>query len=164
MATISIRPQRVSDTKRFYDILNNDNFKYFPVRPKTLEEQRKFLRNNDRWRKENSQHNYSIIYDGLMVGAVGIKINPHRPYVGEIGYLLDEKYWGRGIVVRAVRQLERIAFDTLKIRRIEILMDVRHKASMRVAEKAGYLREGRMRKVIKNRDKFLDAYLYAKTK
>ncbi len=41
---IEIRNQRVSDAKRFFEILNNPSFKHFDAYPKSVEEEREFLR------------------------------------------------------------------------------------------------------------------------
>lgn len=43
---ISIRYQQVGDAKRFFEILNNPNFLYFPAKPKTIEAEKEFLRKN----------------------------------------------------------------------------------------------------------------------
>jgi len=60
--------------------------------------------------------------------------------------------------------LEKIGFKKLKLKRIEIIMDTRHKASERIAIKCGYKKEGIMKKSIENSRRYFDAYLYAKTK
>lgn len=163
MPKIGIRFQRVSDAKRFFEILTNPNFLYFGTNVKSVAGEREWLRNNPWKRKENKEWNYAIIYDGQTIGGIGIKINQHRPYIGEIGYFLDEKYWGRGITVKAVKLLEKEAFGKLNLKRLEILMRPENKASERVAIKSGYLKEGRMQKAIKDRaGKMQDALLYAK--
>ena len=164
MAKVKLRYQKVSDAKRFYEILNNPNFLYFEVRPESIESEREWLKKNPEKRRDNVEYNYSILYDNKLVGACGIKIDQHRKYIGEIGYFLDEKYWGRGITTRAVRLLEKIGFKTLKLARIEVLMDPRNIASERVAIKCGYQKEGTMKKVIKRKNTFHDCYLYAKVK
>jgi len=43
---IEIRPQKVSDAKRFFSILSNHNFDYYPVNVKTPDEEINFLRQN----------------------------------------------------------------------------------------------------------------------
>ena len=35
---VEIRPQRISDAKRYFEILSSTNFHYLPAKPKTLEE------------------------------------------------------------------------------------------------------------------------------
>ncbi|MBD3310396.1 GNAT family N-acetyltransferase [Candidatus Woesearchaeota archaeon] len=164
---MKIRPQRVSDAKRFFDILNSDKFHYFGYRPKSLEEEIEYLKSMPERRRKNLQHNYTVVYDGKVVGAIGIKVRQHdRSYIGEIGYFLDENYWGRGIATKAVKQMEKIGFTKFKLRRIEIWVHPKNKGSIKVAEKAGYKREGLMRKVVRTRlsKDFEDAYLYAKVK
>lgn len=161
---IVIRRQRVSDAKRFYDILKNVNFKYFGSISNSVEEEREFLRKNAQKRKDNFEHNYTIIYDNKVVGAIGIKINQYRKYIGEIGYFVDEEYWGKGITTEAVKIVEKIAFNEMHLKRIEIIMNPKNKASERVAIKCGYKKEGKMSSVCYNsRSKtYDDVLMYAK--
>lgn len=163
---IELRRQRISDAKNFHRILDNDNFIYFGVRPETIEDQKKFLQKNKEKRKNNFEHNYSILFNKKLVGAIGIKINKHREHIGEIGYFIDEDYWGKGIATRAVKLVEKIGFDELGIKRMEIVMNPRNKASEKVAIKAGYKKEGLMQSVIyshKNKE-YEDCLMYAKVK
>jgi ribosomal-protein-alanine N-acetyltransferase len=165
MDKISIRYQRVSDAERFYEILSNPNLlKYFPAKPKSLNAEREWLKLNAVKRRKNTEYNYAIICDGNLIGGAGIMLHPKQKHICEIGYFIDEPYWGRGITTKVVRMLEKIAFNKLKLRRIEIHMDVRNKASERVAIKAGYIKEGLMRKSFNNCGKLVDDYLYAKVR
>jgi len=163
MPKIKLRLQKISDAKCFYEILNNPNFVYFPARPKSIADQRKWLRKNAKRQKDNTNWNYTIIYGGKVVGGIGIKINYHRKYIGEIGYFIDEKYWGKGMASRAVKLTEAIGFKKLKLKRIEILMQPANIASEKVAIKNGYKKEGRMRKaVMAGGGEMKDCYMYAK--
>ena len=163
MPKIKLRPQKVSDAKRFYEILNNDSFIFFGARPKSIADERIWLSGNAKRRKENTGCNYAVLYGEKIVGGIGVKINFHRKYVGEIGYFIDEKYWGKGIASRAVKLAEVICFNKLKLKRIEILIQPANKASEKVAIKNGYLKEGRMRKAINGKNgEIKDCYLYAK--
>ncbi len=49
---VELRDQRVSDAKRYFEILNNPNFKYFKICPKDIEAERNFLRQNSEKRKK----------------------------------------------------------------------------------------------------------------
>ncbi|MFA6096256.1 MAG: GNAT family N-acetyltransferase [Candidatus Paceibacterota bacterium] len=164
MPKIIIKPQRVSEAKRFYQILNNPNFIFLRIRMNGFRDEIAFMKKNAEKRRNNFEHNYTIFCDGKIVGAIGMKINQHRPFTGEIGYFVDEEYWGKGIASLAVKQLEKIGFTKLKLKRIEIVMDIRHPASEKVAIKCGYKKEGIMKKAIETDGKYCDAYLYAKTK
>lgn len=164
MPKVTIRQQRISDAKRFYEILNNPNFIYLTTHVNSIKDEVAFLRKNKEKTRKNFEHNYTILYGQNIVGAIGVKINQHRKYIGEIGYFIDENYWGKGIATKAVFALEKIGFRKLKLSRIEIVMNTRHKASERVAIKCGYKKEGVMKKSIENSGKVCDAYLYAKVK
>ncbi len=159
--SIQLRKQRIADAKRFYEILNNPNFEYFTLPPESLQAEKELLRKS---KKNKLNHSYTIIVDGNIVGACGIKVDHRKQYIGEIGYVIDERYWGKGIATRAVKLLEIIGFTELKLKRIEIKMDPRNGASERVAIKCGYIKEGTMRKSIKRGEEFRDLHLYAKVK
>lgn len=165
MPKVTIRYQQLSDAQRFYEILNNPNFIYFSAKPESAKDEKKFLWKNPKKRKNNLEYNYSILFNGKIVGGVGIKINQHRKYIGEIGYFIDEVYWKRGIATEAVKLVEETGFNRLGLKRIEILMNPKNKASEKVAKKCGYKKEGLLRKIIKRSDsKMDDALIYAKTK
>ncbi|MGM5482271.1 MAG: GNAT family N-acetyltransferase [Nanobdellota archaeon] len=163
-AKISLRNQRVTDAKRFFQILNNPNFKFLRVCPDTVEEEKNFLRKNQEKRKNGFEYNYSIIFKEKVVGGCGLKINQHRKFIGEIGYFVDEEYWGFGIATEAVKILEQKGFNEFKLKRIEILMNPENSASEKVAINAGYKKEGRLKKTLEDSGSLMDANLYAKTK
>jgi RimJ/RimL family protein N-acetyltransferase len=63
----------------------------------------------------------------------------------EIGYWVRRSFEGKGYVSEAVRALTRLAFETLRARRVEIHCSHRHQRSQRVAERCGFVLEGRLR-------------------
>ncbi|WP_269850719.1 GNAT family N-acetyltransferase [Methanosarcina horonobensis] len=103
-------------------------------------------------------------FDDKLVGACGIRIDQHRPWVGEIGYFVDNAYQRQGIATEAVRQLEKICFGTLKLQRIVILMDIRNLASEQVAMKCGYEKEGIAKRIHRIGKEYYDCFVYAKTR
>ncbi len=164
MKRVEIRPQWVCDAGRFVEILNHPDFIYFPVKPKSIAEERGFLRQNRQKRKAGTEYNFSILCGGKVVGAVGLKVDQHRKHIGEIGYFVDHDHWGQGIAPAAVTQIEEFAFQQLDIRRLEIVTLRPKKASQRVAEKCGYRREGTQRGKLLHNGQYRDASLYAKAR
>lgn len=77
----------------------------------------------------------------IIVGGIGIcDVISIKEYanVKEIGYGLDEKYWGNGIMPKAVALVEKYCFDILNSEAIIIRIIEGNKQSERVAEKCGY--------------------------
>jgi RimJ/RimL family protein N-acetyltransferase len=64
---------------------------------------------------------------------------------GEIGYVVSPSARGRGVATRTVRLLTQWGFSELGLERIELWIDTTNSGSERVAERAGYVREGVLR-------------------
>lgn len=63
----------------------------------------------------------------------------------EAGYIVAPAARGRGVAVRALQLLTDWAHGELGLERVELRITVENEPSMRVAERAGYVREGVMR-------------------
>ncbi|HEY2636435.1 MAG TPA: GNAT family N-acetyltransferase, partial [Solirubrobacteraceae bacterium] len=79
------------------------------------------------------------------LGAITIQRFEWEHRRGEIGYYLGAAGRGRGLMSRAVRVITPWAFAKLGLARLEILASTDNPASQRVAERAGYVREGVLR-------------------
>ena len=99
---IQLRLQQISDAQRFYEILNNPNFLYFGSQPQSVEAEIAWLEGNAKRINDNTEWNYTIINGDIVIGGIGVKVIAHRSYIGEIGYFIDEEYWGQGIATEAV--------------------------------------------------------------
>jgi len=62
-----------------------------------------------------------------------------------MGYCLAEAAWGQGFATEAAGALLQWAFDTLDLNRVQSGADTRNRASERVLEKLGFVREGVLR-------------------
>jgi ribosomal-protein-alanine N-acetyltransferase len=163
--SIKLRYPKVSDAEDFFRMLTNPNFKYFSGTVKTLKDEIKWLRDAEKKRRKGLERNFAITLHGELIGGCGIKIDQHRKHNVEIGYFVDEKHWGKGIATQIVKMLEDIAFNKLKAVRIEILVHPKNKASLRVAEKNGYKKEGvHKAKVVGRAGDYEPAVVLAKVK
>ncbi|MEO5895244.1 MAG: GNAT family protein [Vicinamibacterales bacterium] len=142
-----VRPWRKGDAQSLVRHANNANIaKYlrdaFP-NPYTKSDARAFLK---RATAASDPTNLAIEFGGEAVGAVGYL--PGRDverYSAEIGYWLGEDFWGRGIVTEALQLVTGHAFSELNFLRLFALPFADNAASVRVLEKAAYVREAVLR-------------------
>jgi RimJ/RimL family protein N-acetyltransferase len=78
---------------------------------------------------------------GNVLGAVGVRLGG----IGSIGYWIAKEARGQGVATRATRLLSRWALTEGGVQRLELTTHVDNVASQRVAEKAGFTREGILR-------------------
>ena len=81
--------------------------------------------------------------------------------MANLGYWVRTNSVGRGVATSATRLAARFGFEELGLHRIEIVAAVENIASQRVAEKAGALREGLLRKRLLIRGESQDAVLFS---
>lgn len=162
--SIILRPQKIEDAARFCEILNHPDFIYFPAKPQTVEEEEDYLRQAAIQKQQGLLSNYSIVYGNMIVGTIGIKIDQHRKYIGELGYFIAREHWGKGFATQAVKLVEKIGFEEYRLKRIEIVIHPQNIGSEQVAIKAGYQKEGLLRKyaIAKIGGALQDICLYAK--
>lgn len=108
---------------------------------------------------------WCVEVDGGAAGTVSL----HRGRLdescaAEIGYWLGEPFWGRGIATAAVRGATEAALADPGLYRVFATVFAWNPASMRVLEKAGYLREGVMVRAALKDGVLLDRVLYARTR
>jgi RimJ/RimL family protein N-acetyltransferase len=79
---------------------------------------------------------------------------------GEVGYWLGREARGHGNATRAVRLISEWGFGALGLERIDLFAATGNLRSQRVAERAGFTREGILRAYMRGRDGQLDAVAF----
>ena len=107
--------------------------------------------------------NLAIEVDGEAIGAIGFVagIDVER-FSAEIGYWLGESYWRRGIATESLRLVTAHVFDSLNMLRLFALPFADNAGSVRVLEKAGYVREALLRSSSVKSGRPRDQLLYAR--
>jgi RimJ/RimL family protein N-acetyltransferase len=83
--------------------------------------------------------------DDRLLGALGLSNFDWIDLKGEIGYWMVAESRRQGIGARATRLLAVWALTNLGLERVELLANPRNQASLRLAERAGFTREGTLR-------------------
>ena len=84
--------------------------------------------------------------DDRLLGALGISNFDWVDLKAEIGYWMAAESRRRGIGARATRMLAVWALSSLGLERLELLAHPENVASQRLAERAGFIREGTLRR------------------
>jgi RimJ/RimL family protein N-acetyltransferase len=84
---------------------------------------------------------------GRLLGAVGISSFVWPDLNCEIGYWTAREARGRGVASAGLRLLSRWALTDLGLERVELFAHPENAASQRVAERAGFTREGLLRRL-----------------
>lgn len=79
-----------------------------------------------------------VVYGGVLVGDVGVRVLAEEPGAVEIGYTIAPAWQGRGFATEAVRGVCAWALDGPRVR-VVATIDGRNGASIAVVERAGFV-------------------------
>lgn len=146
---IRLEPLREAQLPDFLELIEDEAVQRFTLVPTGADEAfvRGWLRRYEAGWDDASRAGFWICgaSDGAFLGFAAIVRLDLDAREGEIGYMVAPAARGRGASVRAVDLLTRWGFDELGLERLELRIEVTNTASERVAERAGYQRDGVLR-------------------
>lgn len=98
---------------------------------------------------------------GALAGDVTLWWLSEEHRLGEIGFVLHPNHHGQGLATEAARELLRLGFEELGLRRIIGRCDGRNAASARVLDKLGMRREAHFRENELVKGEWTDELVYA---
>jgi RimJ/RimL family protein N-acetyltransferase len=108
---------------------------------------------------------FAVEVEGAVAGGIGFVPGADIDRVSaEVGYWLGARFWGRGIATAAVEAATRRAFGAYGLTRVFAQTFADNRASCRVLEKAGFVREGLLRDAVVKDGLLHDIALYARFK
>lgn len=135
-----LRPLCLGDLKTVHEYAcDSENTKYMLFLPNaSIRETENFLYSVEReWQQKHpSAFEFAIVLDDVQIGAVSISLD-ETPKQGEIGWILNKKYWNCGYVSEAAAAVLDFAKTQLQLKRVVAQCDWRNIASARVMEKLG---------------------------
>lgn len=142
-----LRPVTLADAEDMYEYASDDETTKFVFETHTsLEDTKENLAKNF---LSKPLGNYGIVLKNSqkMIGTIDLRVNEdHRK--AEMGYTLNKAYWGQGYMTEAAGKLIRLAFEKLKLNRVEAIHDSRNPASGRVMAKIGMTKEAVLRDAV----------------
>lgn len=135
-----LRPLDISDLETVHIYASDkENALYMLWLPNdTIEKTSKFLNNVTlEWKKDSpNYYEFAIIFDGLQIGAISVALNDTKN-VGELGWIINKKYWKRGIATEAAFAIKEFALNILKLEKIVAHCDYRNVASYKLMQQIG---------------------------
>lgn len=98
---------------------------------------------------------------GRLIGNCGIRQESAEAREAELGFELDPGYWGHGYATEAAGALVQWGFSQHHVHRVSSWCIADNAASVRVLEKLGMRREGRLREKHYFKGRWWDTLLYA---
>jgi ribosomal-protein-serine acetyltransferase len=141
-ASVTLRRWRADDAELSFRLITESVEHLAPWMPwatpqYSLDDSRDYIRGCEVSWADGTAFQYLILADGSPAGSAGLmaRIGPAGL---EIGYWVHPAYTGRGVATSAAAALTEAGLALPAIERIEIVHDVRNRASERVPEKLGY--------------------------
>lgn len=148
-ARLRLRPFTEADTDAIYALMSNAYVLRYWDAPPWSERSRadRFIANCQKMAEEGEGVRLAIErrIDGLFIGWCALQKWEPAYRSAMIGYCFAEQAWGQGFATEAAGALLQWGFDTLDLNRVESGADTRNRASERVLEKLGFVREGTRR-------------------
>lgn len=120
------------------------------------------------WILENQLNeiiNYTFAIDnksnGKFMGLFGLKLGNKKYKRAEVWFKIHSESWNQGYATEALKAIINFGFETLKLHRIEAGCAVDNIGSFKVLEKAGMIREGRLRQVLPLKSGWSDNFEYS---
>jgi RimJ/RimL family protein N-acetyltransferase len=114
-------------------------------------------------RRDGTRAGFAATDDGGRF--LGLALAPHVDREAgeiELGYIVAREARGRGVATAILSLLTRWAFDEGHAQRVYLIIDVDNHASLRVAERCGYRREGVMRSIHVKQGQRADVELWSR--
>ena len=102
---------------------------------------------------------FAICLDGDFIGVIGLEIESSDERA-ELGYWVGKAWWGQGYCTEATIAVIEFAFQSLQLNRIYAYHWERNRASGRVMEKSGMMREGSLKQHTKRWGRFEDVAVW----
>lgn len=169
---VTLRPIRASDAAAWREVRGRNRIWLTPwdatvppggdARPTTF---RALVRRLKKAARQGSSYPFVVEVDGVFAGQVSVNnIVRGSAQFASIGYWVDQKYAGRGVIPRAVAMVIDHAFVSCGLHRLEICIRPENTNSLRVVEKLGIAEIGYAPRFLHIDGEWRDHRIFAITK
>jgi len=154
------------DVDFFFKSLNEINLTtYLSLGPlKSIEHSKGLIKNYLRYWDKFLQFNYIIELRNVdlnKIGSISLWNVNWQHQRTQIGVWLIPSFWGKGLGEKSLNLIKKIAFNHLKMNRLEAYIALENKRSVSLFEKCGFNKEGMLKQYLKFEGKYHDAIILA---
>lgn len=163
---VSLRKISKDDIDFVYKSLNNkDLITYLSLGPlKTYEHSKRLIKGYLRYWDSNLQYNYIIEFhevDRVKIGSISLWNVNWQHQRAQVGIWLIPSFWNKGFAEKSLSLLKNIAFNHLRINRLEAYIAIENKKSISLFKRCGFTEEGTLKEYLKFHGSFHDAVIMA---
>ena len=163
---IELRAWREDDVQIAFDAVKRNSahletFMRWMTPDYSMEAARTFIIEGITNRLQKKDLRLAMFRGSELIGTIGFVYFDFDAKKTEIGYWVDEKEEGKGIVTRACRVLIDYAFNELEMNRVEIRCSTKNLRSAGVPERLGFTKEAVLRQSERLKDGLHDFSVYS---
>ena len=158
-----LRPLTLEDTADFFEYASDEETMRYIFNPHTsLHQTKEFIAN---YYLTSPLGFYALEHkeDHKMIGVIEFRVDDKK-HEGEIGYMLNKKYWRQGLTTEACLRILSLGFNTLLLEHITSGHDTGHTASGSVLKKVGMSFEHITKDAHELKGKMVDTFFYGITR
>ena len=160
--TVYLRKITKNDSEFFFNNLNKtDLIIYLSLGPlKTLEEAKRLIRNYLKYWEGYAQYNYIIEIREPYIskqGSISLWNINWRHNRAEVGIWINKSNWNKGYGQKSLNLIRIVAFNHLKLNRLEAHIATDNQNSIYLFKKCGFEQEGILKKYLNFHGKYHDA-------
>jgi [ribosomal protein S5]-alanine N-acetyltransferase len=157
------------DYQNYYEYLNNPNVAAYLSSEDLPDNIESSIKELNYW---NSLFNYKSSFywaistknSNKMIGTCGFNHWNKSQHRAEISYDLDNNYWNKGIMTKAIRSIINFGFQNMNLIRIQATVAVDNIPSIKMLEKVGFNQESLLQKYGVLQGVTKDFFMYALVK
>ena len=157
-----LRPWRPDDVEQLVAELQDPEIPRWTriPEPYTHEDGREFLERTAEGWNQGTSANFAVVdvAGDRLLGSIGVIFHDGS---ASIGYWVAQGARGRGIASEALRLISRWVLGTFAVERLELVAAPDNEASLRVAENAGFTREGLLRRYVEIKGTRQDCVMFS---
>ena len=113
------------------------------------------------WLESTEEETFAVVdrSSGELLGSIGVRFLGDG--TAEVGYWIAKEARARGVATRALVLVAGWVFENDEVGRFQLRAETENVASQRVAEKAGFVREGVMRAALAVKGERRDVVMYS---